>query len=267
MSTRYYLQAPDGQCLYSIITDAYNVTLVGEVGTASHLGGNKYVRSVLTDGPVASVEQLVKEYEYHDLFTLTDADLESKALPATITKAEHSLLPEHLQDHYRRDVTVVEGVKTINVSDHLALPGDLPPTPAPTNWKPSHWARIYGPNASHLVSGQLVGFRTHIKTIGQTYGDCYDHSSATKMTFNVRAYWSPPRFASSKQGRRIVEHQTWMTSRFDLSVLDDVGGATLADAQINWAAQTAEIVATLDAYGKTKTCGHCDGRGFMVGAP
>lgn len=38
----------------------------------------------------------------------------------------------------------------------------------------------------------------------------------------------------------------------------------LADALINWQAQTDEIVATLDSYRTTKACGHCDGRGYVA---
>jgi len=262
--SRYYLQSPTGECLYSVIVESYNATLVGSVGSPTHLGNNEYVHSVLTTGPVTTVEQLVVGYEYHDQFDLVDVDLESVALPLQLTKARWELLNDDLRSHYRQSTTKVETVKHLDVSDHIPLPGDLPTAPAPSNWQPSHWARIYGPNAAHLVPGVLVGFRAHMKEIGTKYGDCYDHSSATKMTFNVRAFWSPPRTVTEKQGRKRIHRESWMTSRLELNVLDTVGGATLADARINWEARTADIVAILDAHGRTLTCSYCDGRGFVV---
>lgn len=249
-----------------MVVESHNCTLVGQVGTGSgtHLGGNKYLRSVLTDGPVATITQLVTEYEYHDTYTLRDPDMKSKALPLTLPKVTFDGLAEHLQEQYVRDITSGERSRLLDVSSHLPLPGDLPTEPAPKNWKPSHWVHIYGPNASHLVPGVLVGFRAHMKEIGATYGDCYDHNSASKMTFNVRAYWSPPRGVTEKQGRKRIQRESWMTSRLELDVLDEVGGTTLTDAQVNWAAREAELVAVLDAHGKTRTCGHCEGRGFIT---
>lgn len=270
MTARYYLQAPDGQCLYSVIVDSYNTTLKNGVGSPVHLGGGKYLHSVLTSGPVTTVEQQVVGYEYHDTYALTDPDLESKALPLQVSESEFEKLPEQLQHQYRQVTTKIESTKPIDVSSHLPLPSDLPTEPAPSNWQPSHWVRIYGPNAAHLVPGSLVGFRAHMKEIGAKYGDCYDHSSSTKMTFNVRAFWSPPRHTTVKQMRRRVQQETWMTSRLELDVLDAIGGVTLADARINWAAREAELVEILDTHGRTRTCGHCDGRGFVVansGAP
>ena len=261
MTARYYLQAPDGQCLYSVV-GAHNLTLRNGVGSPVHLGAGKYLHSVLTPGPVATVEQQVVGYEYHDTYTLTDPDLESKALPLKVSRSEFLKLPEHLQDSYRQDTTKIESTKSIDVSSHLPLPGTS--EPIPTNWQPSHWVRIYGPNAAHLVPGSLVGFRAHMKEIGGKYGDCYDHNSATKMTFNVRAFWSPPRHTTVKQLLKRVQQETWMTSRLELDVLDAIGGVTLADARINWAAREADLVETLDAHGRTRTCGHCEGRGFVV---
>ena len=261
---RYYLQAPDGQCLYSVIVDSYQSNLVGATGHTVHLGNSKYAHSVLTDGPVSTITQTTTTYEYHDTYTLIDADLKSKALPLHLSLTAYNGLGESLQEHYRRDVTAGESTRLLDVSNHIALPGDLPTEQPPRNWQPSHWAQIYGPNAAHLVPGSLVGFRAHIKAIGKTYGDCYDHNGPTTMKFGVRSFWEPPRHANSMQGRRVVRSETWVTNSFELTVLDAVGGNTLADALINWQAQTDEIVATLDSYRTTKACGHCDGRGYVA---
>lgn len=261
--TRYYLQAPDGQCLYSVVSESHGAVFVGSVGSPRHLGGSKYIHSVVTDGPVDTIDQLTKSYEYHDSYTLTDPDLKSKALPVLISKDRYDQLAEHLRDNYRRGITVTDVVQSLSVAGHIPLPSDLPLPSVPSNWKPSSWVHIYGPFASHLVGGVLSGFRAHIKEIGKKYGDCYDRDSSTKMKFNVRSFWSPPRHAVTGKGRNAQRTQTWMTSSFELPVLDDIAGVDLADAQRCWDARTAEIVEVLESHLRTKTCGHCEGRGFL----
>jgi hypothetical protein len=141
----------------------------------------------------------------------------------------------------------------------------MPPEVIPTIWQPSALVLVYGPATTHIMPGHLLGFRAHIKAIGQQYGDCYDHNSNTKLDFSIKSYWSPPRTAKHKTYRGKYEtRETWMTSRFSLDVIDAVAGATLADAQANWDARTAEITELLNSYRTTRTCGHCEGRGFIT---
>ncbi len=271
---RYYLQAPDGQCLYSVETNSYGATFEGAVGQGRSLGGGRYLHFVLTSEPVQVVRQTTHHTEYvEDHWTLRDAALQSERLPLTLTNSDYIERVDSAGDDdpltrfYTRDTRSVVTTTEIDVSGHLPLQADSVVVDVPNNWSPSEWVRIYGVVAQHLVPGVLTGFRKHIKAIGNTYGDCYDHDGPTTMKFFVRAYYDPPKMKKEKVGRKYHERETWMTSQFSLPVSDAIAGNTLAEAQAEWERRTAEIVEILDGYGQTRTCGHCDGRGHLVVGP
>lgn len=266
---RYYLQAPNGECLYSVVLPGYGLTFVGEIGTAKHLNGDKYAHTVATPGPVDAVHYEVRRTEWTDTATLFDPNMESKLLPLSIDRATYNQLDESLRDFYRFESVIHMEAVAVDVSRHIPLPAPSAELPViPKNWQPSHWVHIYGPHASALVSGHLLGFRQHIKQLATSMGhDCYDHTSSTKLDFHVRSYWNPARHAKHKTYRGKYEtRETWMTSRFTIDVVDAIGGATLKDALVNWEARTTEILDVLKSYATTRTCGHCDGRGFIPNA-
>jgi len=267
--SRYYLQAPTGECVYVIENETHQSTTTGEIGTPTHLGNNRYRHLILTTGAVDVINSSRVVKEPCGTYTLDDKRLASILLPVQIKDAQYAELDDDLQTHYHREMAESTLITAIPVADHIPIEAArIPDGGLPKNWQPSALTLIYGPQFSAAMPGWLSGFRQHIKTTMSAHcSDVWDHQSKTSMEFNIRAFYDPPRTKQVKVGRRQETRQTWMTHRLTLDVADLIPGADLAAATGNWEQQTADILATIHEYSQTRTCSHCDGRGFMTVEP
>lgn len=260
----YYLQTPTGECVYFLEDSdrAWQFNLPATAKTVYQNGKAVHSWMVVTDGPATSIPVHFTEVEWGDTYTY-DGDLK---LTTPITAAEHAQLPEGVQDLYRRSRTQRVMHTALDVSQHRPLNGAMPKDPPPSNWQPNAMALVYGPHLEHLVSGYLVGFADHALAICKEYGEAYADTSSQKATIkvNIRVWWDPPKYGTFKNGRRREARQTWNTIQVKVVVPLNIGGATLADAEINWKTHEDELRAQLELERQTKACSHCDGLGYVT---
>lgn len=259
--TNFYLKAPDGRCAYAVPTERYNLAFEGQVGAHRRIDNKNYA-IVVTDGPVDDVWFTFPKSIPTGWFTLRNPEI---PMDARISPEKWEKLPEELRELYAREMRFTEERESVSVAHHVPLPVEGEPVEVPRNWHPTLLADLYGGTFTHLFPGFLSGFKARALEIAKEYGDAYDNDGPTApIKCFVRSWFHPPKTIIEGRGKSRRVKETCVTSQVSVRVNDRVHGANLFAAQEAWAAAEQEVRDQLAPYRENRTCGHCNGYGFVV---
>lgn len=273
-----YVIAPDGRCVYPIELDYSRPDLPGEIKPRRHLGSNRYLAIVVTDGPVSEIPAVRVDSERDGRWILREDRVPAMfldAMPKVLTDAEIEALDDDdtMRSYYGPNHVRIEIPDPIDVSDWLPFPVDEIIDEPVNNWSPGALGIALGPGLDRYAPGWLSGFRQAVVNMAKEIPgvvDVWEHMSPQHIECNVRSFYDPPRVAveaRKARGRRGAEtpgRQTWQTTKVKIDTPAQIGGSTLAAALENWRVRMEEARASLEVVSTAKVCSHCEGAGYFV---
>lgn len=303
--SRYYLPAGD-RAVYALLTGKSSSTLnpraVDAAGTelpveCSDAGKHPhYATLVVVDGPAVALELVGPQPQRTTGYRLREPELESAALPATITEERWAELSDDTDDAVNMwryeairepDPESEPELARFELDACQPIPvewAEAPEIPAGLRWEPSpaHVA-IWGPAlAPHLVPGTLHGVtiavldavaeHPWVRPWGTTISrhPLLTHDGKVTFYFDRRFEGDMTEVVKVKpspRSRKLVDRvKLKLVTEWVRDVkppADTIPGVNLADALANLATfQRAEVERILPHEGHV--CSHCGGAGYLI---